>query len=75
MGVSIHIYSLDFVSVRMTLSEPKHAGGNTTYYIMNIVGRHLELSPLVLQVCILNHTTDSSRDFIPAAITACLHTA
>jgi hypothetical protein len=34
---------------------------------------HLELSPCVLQARIRNHTTDSSRDFILAAITACVH--
>jgi len=35
---------------------------------------HLELSPCVLQACVLNHTTDFSLDFILAAITVCVHT-
>jgi len=35
---------------------------------------HLELSPCVLEARVLNHTTDSSLDFILAAITACVPT-
>jgi hypothetical protein len=35
---------------------------------------HLQLSPCLLHVCILNYSTNSSSDVTLAAITLCVHT-